>query len=139
LSAVPPGHRNELIENLDRKTSSRCQDLRCLIARIVRRNAYNTTFGSTKGLPLIDLFAVELEIGRERPLHPAELRECAISGLGTRHFEIEFTGDGDLDFVSFFQTERFDHGRWKTHGQTVAPSGYLHGRYTCAYADLIYC
>jgi hypothetical protein len=85
---------------------------------------------SKNGLSFIDLFAIEFEIGREGPLHLAELLECPVFGPITGHLEVPFTCDGNLDFVSLFEIERFDDHSWKTNGQTVAPFGNLHKRYT---------
>jgi hypothetical protein len=85
---------------------------------------------SKNGLSFIDLFAIEFEIGREGPLHSTELPECPLSGPVAGHLEVAFTCDGNLDFVSLFEIERFDDHRWKTNGQTVAPFGNPHKRYT---------
>src|SRR5580704_14423280 len=84
------------------------------------------TLVSKNGLSFIDLFAIEFEIRREGPLHLTELLECPLFGPVTGHLEVAFTCDGNLDFVSLFEIERFDDHSWKTNGQTVAPFGNLH-------------
>src|SRR5882724_4217775 len=84
------------------------------------------TLVSKNGLSFIELFAIEFEIRREGPLHLTELLECPLFGPVTGHFEVAFTCDGNLDFVSLFEIERFDNHSGKTHSQTVAPFGNLH-------------
>src|SRR5580700_7983537 len=88
------------------------------------------TLVSKNGLSFIDHFAIEFEIRREGPLHLTELLERPLFGPVASHLEVAFTCDGNLDFVSLFEIERFDNDSWKTHGQTVAPFGNLHKRYT---------
>src|SRR6202142_1618249 len=92
--------------------------------------AYRMTLVSKNGLSFIDLFAIEFEIRREGPLHLTELIERPLFGPVTGHSEVAFTCDGNLDFVSLFEIERFDHHPRETHSQTVAPFGNLHIRYT---------
>src|SRR3984957_8999385 len=88
--------------------------------------AYRMTLVSKNGLSFIDLFAIEFEIRREGPLHLTELLERPVFGPVTGHLEVAFTRDGNLDFVSLVEIERFDDHSWKTNGQTVAPFGNLH-------------
>src|SRR6266852_2179557 len=88
------------------------------------------TLVSKNGLSCIDLFAIEFEIRGEEPLHLAELLECPLFGPVTCHLEVAFTCDGNLDFVSLFETESVDNQSRKTQGQIVAPFGNLHKRYT---------
>src|SRR5579871_433270 len=90
------------------------------------------TLVSKNGLSFIELFAIEFEIRREGPLHLTELLERSLFGPVTGHLEVAFTCDGNLDFVSLFEIERFDQRSGKTHSQTVAPFGNLHRRYTYA-------
>jgi hypothetical protein len=90
------------------------------------------TLVSKNGLSFIELFAIEFEIRREGPLHLTELLECPLFGPVTGHFEVAFTCDGDRDFVSLFEIERFDNHGGKTHSQTVAPFRNLQRIYlTC--------
>src|SRR6266567_2947066 len=65
------------------------------------------TLVSKNGLSFIDLFAIEFEIRREGPLHLTELLERPRFGSVTGHLEVAFTCDGNLDFVSLFEIERF--------------------------------
>src|ERR1700692_735772 len=88
------------------------------------------TVVSKNGLSFIDLFAIEFEIRREGTLHLTELLERPLFGPVTGHFEVAFTCDGNLDFVSLFEIERFDNHSGKTHSQAVAPFGNPHKRYT---------
>jgi hypothetical protein len=88
------------------------------------------TLVSKNGLSFIDLFAIEFEISREGPLHLTELIERLLFGAVTGYLEVALTGDGNLDFVSFFEIKSFDNHSGKTHSQTVAPFGNLHRRYT---------
>ena len=67
------------------------------------------TLVSKNGLSFIDLFAIEFEIRREGPLHLTELLERPLFGPVTGHLEVAFTCDGNLDFVSLFEIERFDN------------------------------
>src|ERR1700683_1695280 len=90
------------------------------------------TLVSKNGLSFIGLFAIEFEIRREGPLHLTKLLERPLFGPVTGHLEVAFTCDGNLDFVSLFEIERFDNHSGKTHSQTVAPFGNLHRRYTYA-------
>src|SRR5215469_17270979 len=83
-------------------------------------------FVSKNGLSFIDLFAIEFEAGRERPLHVTELFDRSLFGLVTSHSEVAFTCNGNLDFVSLFEIESFDDHSRKTHRQTVTPFGDLH-------------
>jgi HNH endonuclease len=46
-----------------------------------------------------------------------ELLEGPLFGPVTRHPEVAFTGDGNLDFVSRFEIESFDNHSGKTHCQ----------------------
>src|SRR5882762_5623405 len=91
------------------------------------------TLVSKNGLSFIDLFTIEFEVRREGPLHLTELLDRPLFGPVTGHLEVAFTCDGNLDFVSLFEIERFDHDSWKTHGQTVAPFGNLHKKIYLAY------
>src|SRR5450756_286405 len=95
-----------------------------------RLEAYRMTLVSKTGLSFIDLFAIEFEIRREGPLHLTELLDRPLFGPVTGHLEVAFTCDGNLDFVSLFEIERFDNHSRETHGQAVAPFGNLHKRYT---------
>src|ERR1700721_2991718 len=88
------------------------------------------TVVSNNGLSFIDLFAIEFESRREGPLHLTELLDRSLFGPVTGHLEVAFTCDGNLDFVSLFEIESFDHHSGKTHSQTVTPFGNLHKRYT---------
>src|SRR5579863_4597176 len=88
------------------------------------------TLVSKNGLSFIDLFAIEFEIRREGPLHLTELLERPLFGPVTAHLEVAFTCDGNLDFVSLFEIERFDNHSGKAHRQAVAPFGNPHKRYT---------
>jgi hypothetical protein len=78
----------------------------------------------------MDLCAIEFKIGREGPLHAAELLERPLFGPVTGHLEVTFAGNGNLNFVSRFEIESFDNGSGKTHSQTVTPFGNLHKRST---------
>src|SRR4029077_12395606 len=91
------------------------------------------TLVSKNGLSFIELFAIEFEIRREGPLHLTELLECPLFGPVTGHFEVAFTCDGNLDFVSLFEIQCFDNHSGKTHSQTVAPFGNLHIKIYLAY------
>src|ERR1700676_340909 len=88
------------------------------------------TLVSKNGLSFIDLFAIEFEARREGPLHLTELLERPLFGPVTGHLAVAFACDRNFDFVSLFEIERFDNDSGKTHGQTVAPFGNLHKRYT---------
>jgi len=70
---------------------------------------------------LVSKNAIELEIGREGPLHLTELLECPLFGPVTGHLEVALTCDGNLDFVSLFEIESFDNYSGKAHSQTVGP------------------
>src|SRR5579871_332998 len=84
------------------------------------------TFVSKNGLSFIGLLAIKFEIGRERPLHLAELLDRPIFGPVTGHSEVAFTCNRNLDFVSLFEVECFHNRRGKAHSQTVTPLGNLH-------------
>src|SRR5437867_5200168 len=91
------------------------------------------TLVSKNGLSFIDLFAIEFEIRREGPLHLAELLDRPLFGPVAGHLEVAFTCDGNLDFVSLFEIQRFDNHSGKTYSQTVAPFGNLHKKIYLAY------
>jgi hypothetical protein len=78
----------------------------------------------------MDLFAIELEIGGERPFHLTESIGGPLFGAVAGHPEVAFPCDGNLDFVALFETESFNNRGGKTHSQTIAPFGNLHKRYT---------
>src|SRR5215469_17234447 len=84
------------------------------------------TLVSKNDLSLIDLFAVELEIGRERPAHLTELLHCLFLRSIAGHFEFTFAGDRNLNLVTFFKVERVDHSSGQPNRQAIAPFGHLH-------------
>jgi len=81
---------------------------------------------SENDLWFTDLFAIEFEIRREGPVHLTELLERPLFGPVTGHLEVAFTRDGNLDFVSLFEIERFDNQSGEAHSQAVAPFGNVH-------------
>src|SRR6266446_6834386 len=88
------------------------------------------TLVSKNGLSFIELFAIEFEIRREGPLHLTKLLERPLFGPVTGHLEVAFTCDGNLDFVSLFEIERFDNHSGKTHSQAVPHLETCIKRYT---------
>jgi hypothetical protein len=82
LVKLAPGHRDELVKDLNRQCPSRDQQsFGHLTARIVLAGGvWDDVLVSKSGLSFINLFALDSEIWREAPLHLTELLERPLFG-----------------------------------------------------------
>src|SRR5688572_33211761 len=81
-------------------------------------------------LPATGLIPVKMEIGGEPSSEGAQAFEQGLPIGCARDHEGAGAGGVDLDIVALLQLERLDDRSGETHGQTIAPFGNLHIRYT---------
>src|SRR6266478_665849 len=81
---------------------------------------------SKNALPGIRVGPVENESWRQWPPQFAQASERPLPALIAVHFEDPAIGNSNLDLVTLFQFERFNHRCGQAYGQAISPLRNLH-------------